>query len=78
MNAAADFKRANTFDFINTEIDRNTAWVTYRLSSAITKESKEITTQWLETVFLNKQKKQWRVKHLHSTLIKNNIPIRTN
>lgn len=77
MNAAADFKRANTFNFINTEIDKNTAWITYKLSLAFTKESKEITTQWLGTVFLNK-KKQWRVKHLHSTLIKNNIPIGTN
>jgi ketosteroid isomerase-like protein len=72
MNTAADFKRTNTFEFISTETDKNTAWVTYRLSSAVTKDGKQITIQWLETVFLNKQKKQWKVKHLHSTLIKRN------
>ena len=72
MNTAADFKRTNTFEFISTETDKNTAWVTYRLSSAINKDSKQIKIQWLETVFLNKQKKQWKVKHLHSTLIARN------
>ncbi|TAG30683.1 MAG: nuclear transport factor 2 family protein [Sphingobacteriia bacterium] len=72
MNTAADFKRTNTFEFISTETDKNTAWVTYRLSSAVTKDGKQIAIQWLETVFLNKQKKQWKVKHLHSTLIKRN------
>ncbi len=70
MNTATDFKRINTFDFINTETDKNTAWVTYRLISAITKDNKQTIVQWLETVVLAKQKKQWRVKHLHSTLIK--------
>lgn len=70
MNTAVDFKRTNTFEFIRTETDKNIAWVTYRLSSAITKDSKQITIQWLETVVLAKQKKQWKIKHLHSTLIK--------
>ncbi len=70
MNKATDFKRNNTFDFISTETNKNTAWVTYRLSSAITKDSKQTIVQWLETVVLAKQKKQWKVRHLHSTLIK--------
>lgn len=72
MNTANDFKRTNSFEFISTETDKNTAWVTYRLQSAITKDGKQVTGQWMETVFLNKQKKQWKVKHLHSTLIKRN------
>jgi ketosteroid isomerase-like protein len=70
MNMATDFNRSNTFDFISTETNRNTAWVTYRLSSAITKDSKQVTVLWLETVVLVKEKRQWKVKHLHSTLIK--------
>ncbi|MBL7738188.1 MAG: nuclear transport factor 2 family protein [Chitinophagaceae bacterium] len=70
MNTAADFKRSNTFDFISTETDKNTAWVTYRLSSVITKENKETVIQWLETVVLSRHKKVWKVKHLHSTLLK--------
>ena len=71
-NTDPDFNRTNTFEFINTETDTHTAWVTYRLKSTITKDSKQTTIQWLETVFLEKQKNQWKVKHLHSTLISRN------
>jgi ketosteroid isomerase-like protein len=70
LNPSADFKRTNTFDFINTTADKNMAWVTYRLQSVILKDGKQTTVQWLETVVLIKEKKQWKVKHLHSTLIK--------
>jgi hypothetical protein len=70
QNKAADFKRANTFDFINTTTDKTTAWVTYHLQSVITRDGKQQTVQWLETVVLVKEKKHWKVKHLHSTLIK--------
>ncbi len=70
VNQAADFKRTNTFDFINTTTDKTMAWLTYHLNSTITKDSKQSTVQWLETVVLTKHKKRWKVKHLHSTLIK--------
>ena len=70
LNTATDFKRINTFDFINTTVDKNSAWATYRLQSVITRDGKQVTVQWLETVVLVKAKKQWKVKHLHSTLIK--------
>ena len=70
LNQSSDFKRINTFDFINTETDKNKAWVTYRLNSVITKDTKETIIQWLETVVLERQNKQWKVKHLHSTVIK--------
>ena len=69
QNTATDFKRTNTFDFIYTKADKTNAWLTYRLSSIIKKDGKEVIKQWLETVILAKQKKQWKVKHLHSTLI---------
>ena len=70
QNKSTDFKRTNSFEFINTTVDKSTAWVTYRLQSAITKDGKTSNVQWLETVVLFKEKKQWKVKHLHSTLIK--------
>jgi hypothetical protein len=70
MNKSVDFKRTNTFEFIATTKDKTTAWVTYHLQSAITREGKQVTVQWLETAVLVQEKKQWRVKHLHSTLIK--------
>lgn len=70
QNQATDFKRTNRFDFINTSSDKTTAWVTYRLQSLITRDGKQVTSKWLETVVLTKAKKQWKVNHLHSTLIK--------
>ncbi len=70
QNLAADFKRTNTFDFVNTVADKTTAWITYRLQSAITRDGKQVTIQWLETAVLVKDRRQWKVKHLHSTLIK--------
>jgi len=70
LNQSADFKRTNSFEFINTTADKTMAWVTYRLQSVIIKDGKQATVQWLETVVLVKERKQWKVKHLHSTLIK--------
>ncbi|MBA2499061.1 MAG: nuclear transport factor 2 family protein [Chitinophagaceae bacterium] len=70
QNQAADFKRINTFHFISTHVDKSIAWVTYSLQSIITKDGKPGNFQWLETVALVKKKKNWKVKHLHSTLIK--------
>ncbi len=70
LNQSADFKRTNSFEFINTTVDNNMALVNYRLQSAITKDGKQANVLWLETVVLVKAKKQWKVKHLHSTLIK--------
>lgn len=70
QNQSADFKRTNSFEFINTIVDKTMAWATYRLQSVITREGKQTTVHWLETVVLVKERKQWKVKHLHSTLIK--------
>jgi ketosteroid isomerase-like protein len=70
LNQSADFKRTNSFEFINTTVDKTTAWVTYRLQSVMFRDGKQATVQWLETVVLVKEKKQWKVKHLHSTLTK--------
>lgn len=70
MNQSADFKRINTFDFISVETDKTKAWLTYRLNSVITKDSKETVIQWLETVVLAIKDKEWKIKHLHSTLLK--------
>ena len=69
LNQSADFKRTNSFEFINTTVDNNMALVNYRLQSAMTRDGKQSTIQWLETVVLVKENKQWKVKHLHSTLI---------
>jgi SnoaL-like domain len=70
LNTATDFKRVNGFDFINTTVTKKTAWVSYCLRSEITSNGKQRIHQWLETVVLVKQKKAWKIKVLHSSLIK--------
>ncbi len=70
QNQAADFKRSNTFDFINTTVDKTTAWITYRLQSEITSNGIQRFVQWIETVILVNEKKHWKIKVLHSTLLK--------
>lgn len=70
LNQSANFRRTNSFEFINTSVDKTMAWVTYRLQSVIFKDGKQTTAEWLETVVVVKERKRWKVKHLHSTLIK--------
>ena len=70
LNTATDFKRINNIDFINTTVNRNTAWATYNLHSEITRNGKQATVQWMETVVAIKESKKWKIKVLHSTLIK--------
>jgi len=66
------FKRTNSFEFVNTTINKNTAWVTYYLQSTFTRNGKEDIVKWMETVILIKEKKQWKTNVLHSTrLVKN-------
>jgi ketosteroid isomerase-like protein len=72
LNTATDFKRVNTFDFINTTVNKKTAWTTYNLQSEITSNGKQRIVQWIETVVLVKEKKRWEIKVLHSSLIKRN------
>lgn len=70
LNMAKEFARTNTFEFIHTTVDNKMALVNYRLQSVIMRDGKQATLHWLETVVLIKERNQWKVKHLHSTLIK--------
>ncbi|MDB5277997.1 MAG: hypothetical protein JWR61_2952 [Ferruginibacter sp.] len=70
LNTATDFKRINTFEFINTTINKDVAWTTYHLSSEITKDGKQASVKWMETVIAIKKQNKWKIKVLHSTLIK--------
>ena len=66
-NTAADFKRINTFEFLNTTIAGNAAWVTYNLQSDITRNGKSSSIHWQETVILVRERNEWKIKVLHST-----------
>lgn len=69
-NQATDFTRTNSLEFLETAINGQTAWATYRLRSIITRAGKETQVEWLETVVLVKDKKRWLLKVLHSSLLK--------
>jgi len=69
-NTANDFKRVNSIDFITSSVDKNIAWATYNLHSEIMREGKQVTIYWLETVVVVKERRRWKIKVLHSTLIK--------
>ena len=70
LNTAADFKRTNNFEFLTTKVNNNTAWVSYNLRSEMTRNGKQGFAHWMETVVLVKEKNEWKIKVLHSTLIK--------
>lgn len=67
-----DFRRTNKFEFVSTTINNRAAWTTYYLQSEITRNGKQETIRWMETVVLVEEKKQWKIAVLHSTrLVKN-------
>jgi len=70
LNTSADFKRANNFRFINTTVNGKTGWSTYNLHSAITRNGKQVNLHWIETIVAVKEREQWKIQVLHSTLIK--------
>lgn len=70
LNTARDFKRSNSIKFINSSTDKNTAWATYYLTSKFVRTGNQSTVQWLESVILVREKKKWKLKALHSTVIK--------
>ncbi len=69
-NNATDFKRINTFDFLNVTVDRKSAWPTFNNNAEITRNGEHFRVEWLETAILIKKKNKWRIKVLHSTLLK--------
>lgn len=70
QNKSIDFKRVNKINFLNVHIENNTAWTTYNNRAAIVKDGHRYRIHWLETAILIRDKKSWKVKVLHSTLIK--------
>ena len=68
-------RRVNSFEFIKTEQDANTAWVSYYNTADFSLNEKKQTVKWLESAVLNKVKGKWKIRLLHSTRI---IPPRQN
>ncbi len=71
-NVAADFKRTNKLDFINTTVTGNAAWTTYYLFSELNSNGKNTSIHWMETAVLSRTGGKWKIQLLHSTLISRN------
>jgi Domain of unknown function (DUF4440) len=65
-----DFKRINTLDFFQTEVEGKMAFVSYHNTAAIHANGKDRLVKWLESAVLVKQGKSSKVKMLHSTRLK--------
>ncbi|HLO80297.1 MAG TPA: nuclear transport factor 2 family protein [Chitinophagaceae bacterium] len=69
INALKDFNpvRVNSFEFLKTEIQGQTAWVAYLNKATVTTNVQKVEYKWLESAVLVKQGNDWKVKMLHST-----------
>jgi hypothetical protein len=66
---AADFKRINTLDFFQTEVNENMAFVSYWNTADISANNKDRKIKWLESAVLVMEGGRWKVQMLHSTRV---------
>ena len=64
------YLRQNSFDFIETKIEKNRAYVYYKNKAEITSKTRNATVKWLESAILRKEKGRWRMDFMHSTPMK--------
>jgi len=64
------YLRQNSFDFIETKIEKNRAYVYYKNKAEITSKTRNATVKWLESAILRKEKGRWRMEFMHSTPMK--------
>lgn len=63
----AGFKRINTFDFFQTEVRKDMAFISYHNKADISTPGEQRTVQWLESAVFVKDGGSWKMKMLHST-----------
>lgn len=68
--SGADFKRTNSFDFLQTEVRGDLAWTSYYNKADFQIDGRSRRVKWLESAVLVKEKDEWKVKLLHSTVIR--------
>ena len=65
-----NFKRINEFEFLETKVSGNVAWVSYFNQTIITFNEQTRIVNWLESAVLEKKRGQWKIALLHSTEMK--------
>jgi hypothetical protein len=67
--AAANLKRVNNIDFLDTRIIGNVAWTYYNNEAIFTSDDKTFSIKWLESAVLVREKGEWKISFLHSTTL---------
>lgn len=67
---AISFSRTNHLNFIQTEVKQNSAWVAYKNVADMKVDGQKMNVQWLESAFLVKEGRNWKIRLLHSTTLK--------
>lgn len=70
MNTSPDFSRADSIVFMTTHVMDRSALVTYQLFSRITRSGSRNDVHWIESATLVFEDNRWKLKFLHSTLLK--------
>ncbi|MBK9098923.1 MAG: nuclear transport factor 2 family protein [bacterium] len=63
------FKRINKIDFLQTEVEGNTAWTYYINQASGISNNKLFKVKWIESAVLISQNGNWKIKLLHSTVL---------
>jgi hypothetical protein len=70
-NKMHKFGRNNRFEFIESSADGNTGWISYRNFAEFTMDGTPIANvQWLESAILIRTEEGWKIRFLHSTMVK--------
>ena len=65
------FRRINSFQFLKTEMDGNTAWIYYENFADFTMDGTSISKMhWLESAVCTKTAEGWKIRFLHSSPVK--------
>ena len=65
------FKRENFFEFIEIKMKGDVAWISYKNKAVFSTKERSRAVNWLESAVLLKQKGEWKISLLHSTVIEN-------
>jgi len=63
-------QRINSFEFIKSEQNDNTAWVSYYNSAEFRLGERQQVVKWLESVVMKKINGIWKIQMMHSTKLK--------
>jgi len=70
-NKDRNIERRNSFEFLKTSVNGNSAWIYYKNSAIFTLNGMEIAEiNWLENAYLQKENKDWKIQFLHSSVVK--------